>query len=426
MRQRRIAIMGRLLDQNDGMGVYSQYLTRNLLELDPHTHYSILLRTPNRRDLFRDYRNAETHVLPAKSILYWDQIVVARAARRLDVDLIFNPKFSVPFLSRRPSVFVHQGWDWYVNPKNYEWWDNIYIRLMLPLYDRKAARTLAISQATIEGMRRYAGLKLADCVVSHAGIGPNFTAQRDEAALAEFRKKHALPQHYILTVARAHHGGHNKQRVYPGGNNERLLRAYRSYRKQGGTLSLVVVGFRIEEYLRSRGFTDADLADVRFLGFVPNVAMHLAYQAAECFVLATMCESFGIPILEALATGCPAIVPNTCASPEVAGGAARLIDPYSEEDIARALLEVAGSSELRAQMHERGLRRAQELTWRETARLTLQVFDEIVPRAPDSTVLRHPPAQEVKVDVAALGKRRDGLGPTPGSHRLYGDRKSVV
>ena len=263
--------MGRLLDQNDGMGVYSQYLTRNLLELDPHTHYSILLRTPNRRDLFRDYRNAETHVLPAKSILYWDQIVVARAARRLDVDLIFNPKFSVPFLSRRPSVFVHQGWDWYVNPKNYEWWDNIYIRLMLPLYDRKAARTLAISQATIEGMRQYAGLKLTDCVVSHAGIGPNFTAQRDEAALAEFRKKHALPQHYILTVARAHHGGHNKQRVYPGGNNERLLRAYRGYRQQGGTFPLVVVGFRIEEYLRSRGFTDADLADVRFLGFVPNV-----------------------------------------------------------------------------------------------------------------------------------------------------------
>jgi glycosyltransferase involved in cell wall biosynthesis len=253
---------------------------------------------------------------------------------------------------------------------------------MLPLYDRKAARTLAISQATIEGMRRYAGLKLEDCVVSHAGIGPNFTAQRDEAGLAQFRKKHELPERYILTVARAHHGGHNKQRTYPGGNNERLLRGYRRYRRDGGTLPLVVIGFRIEEYLRSHGFADADLADVRFLGFVPNTEMHMAYQAAECFVLATMCESFGIPILEALATGCPAIVPNTCASPEVAAGAARLINPYAEEDIAQALLEVAGSPALRAQMRERGLQRARELTWRETARLTLQVFDEIVPRAP--------------------------------------------
>ena len=409
--------MGRLLDQNDGMGVYSQYLTRHLLEIDSHTHYSILLRTPNRRDLFRDYANADVHVLPARSLLYWDQVVVARAARRLDVDLIFNPKFSVPFLTRRPTVFVHQGWDWYVNPKNYEWWDNIYIRLMLPLYDRKATRTLAISQATIDGMRRYAGLKLDDCVVSHAGIGPNFSAVRDEAALAQFRQKYALPERYVLTVARAHHGGHNKQRVYPGGNNERLLRGYRSYRRQGGTLPLVVVGNRIEEYLRSRGFTDTDLAGVRFAGFVPNIEMHLAYQGAECFVLATMCESFGIPILEALACGCPAIVPNTCASPEVAGGAARLIDPYAEEEIARALLEVTGSPELRARMRESGLRRAQELTWRETARLTLQVFDEIVPRAPAQAGLRSAPAQEIQVDGAPLGKCGDRLGPPPDTQR---------
>jgi alpha-1,3-rhamnosyl/mannosyltransferase len=55
-------------------------------------------------------------------------------------------------------------------------------------------------------------------------------------------------------------------------------------------------------------------------------------------VLATLCESFGIPIVESFACGCPAIVPSTCAGPEIAGGAARLIDPLNEEDIAQALL----------------------------------------------------------------------------------------
>jgi alpha-1,3-rhamnosyl/mannosyltransferase len=140
-----------------------------------------------------------------------------------------------------------------------------------------------------------------------------------------------------------------------------------------------VIGKRIDEYLRARGFTEEDLADVMFLGFVPNARIHLAYQLAECFVLATLCESFGIPIVEAFACGCPAIVPSTCASPEIAGGAARLIDPLNEADIARALTEVTASAELRQHLRELGLKRVQVLTWRETARRTLAVFNEIVP-----------------------------------------------
>jgi glycosyltransferase involved in cell wall biosynthesis len=166
---------------------------------------------------------------------------------------------------------------------------------------------------------------------------------------------------------------------YPGGNNERLLRGYQRYRRAGGKLPLVVIGKRIDEYLRARGFTDEDLADVHFLGFVPNARIHLAYQLAECFVLATLCESFGIPIVESFACGCPAIVPSTCAGPEIAGGAARLINPLNEEDIAQALAEVTTSAELRQRMKQQGFKRVQTLTWRETARRTLSVFNEIVP-----------------------------------------------
>jgi glycosyltransferase involved in cell wall biosynthesis len=296
------------------------------------------------------------------------------------VDLIFNPKFSIPLLSGRPCVFVQQGSDWYVNPQNYEWWDNLYMRLMLPLFSRKARRTLAISQATLDDLAKYANIDVSKSVVTYAGVAGNITAERDPEALAQFRAKHRLPERCILTVTRAYHSAQRKLIPYPGGNDETLVRAYRLYRERGGALPLVVVGFRIKEFLRERGFSDGDLADVHFLGLVPNTEIHLAYQAAECFVLASLCESFGIKILEALATGCPAILPSTCASPEIAGGAARLINPRSEEEIAQALAEVTGSEQLRRTMREKGLQRAQALTWRETARRTLAVFDEIVPR----------------------------------------------
>jgi glycosyltransferase involved in cell wall biosynthesis len=110
---------------------------------------------------------------------------------------------------------------------------------------------------------------------------------------------------------------------------------------------------------------------VHFIGFVPNERMHLAYQLANCFVLATLCESFGLPILEAMSSGCPVIVSRTCAAPEVGGDAVRLIDPRDRESITQALLEVSASPEVRALMRQRGLERAQQFTWDETARQTI-------------------------------------------------------
>jgi len=379
MPKRTIAVMARLVDQKDGVGIYGQHLLRELLLADPETRYVILLETHDCEEMFRDYSNAEVVVMPARSKLYWDQVRVPRAAREFNADLIFNPKFSLPLFTRRPCVFVQQGSDWYVNPQNYPWWDNLYIRLMLPLYSRKARRTLAISQRTLDDLATYTSIDVHDSVVSYAGIGPNFRLERDERALQEFRAEYHLPERFILTVARVLHGAQRQMREYPGGNNERLIRAYRRYRDEGGDLPLAVAGNHVEEYLRVRSFSDADLKDVLFLGFVPNERLHLAYQLAECFVLATLCESFGIPIVEAFACGCPTIVPNTCSAPEIAGGAAFLIDPRDEADIARAFAEVTGSEPLRQRLRELGVKRARTLTWKETARRTLAVFNEIVP-----------------------------------------------
>ena len=377
--------MGRVLDQRDGLGLYCINLLRNMVLLDRGSRYVVWLRTAEHKDLFSDCPNTETHVLTGRSNIWWDQVAVAAAARRFDVDLIFNPKFSIPFATRRRSAFVLQDSDWYLNPHNYAWWDNVYIRLMLPLYCRKAGRLLVISQFTLDSLVRHGVLRAEKAVVIHAAVGSNFSPPADQMAVRRFRQQHDLPDSFILTATRAHHTGLAGSPPYPGGNNERLIRAYRLYRERGGRLPLAVAGDRIEEYLRARGFAEADLKDIRFIGFVPNDQMHLAYQAAEFFVLAKLCDSFGLPILEAMATGCPAIVPKTCAGPEVAGAAARLIDPLDEEDICHALLEIDGSADRRAELRRLGLARAQGFTWRDTARRALAVLDQLYPAAAGST-----------------------------------------
>ncbi|HEX8755372.1 MAG TPA: hypothetical protein VF745_03450, partial [Steroidobacteraceae bacterium] len=225
--------MGRLLDQADGLGLYARYLLGHLVSLDAGSRYVIFLASPAARGLFAGVRNVETCVLATRNRLIGDQVLVPRAARRLGVDLLFNPKFSLPLFCRVPGVFILQSSDWYVNPGNYPWWDNIYIRAMLPLYCRKARAILAILQAALDDLARH-GLKLPRAAITHAG--------------------------------------------------------------------------------------------------------------------------------------CPAIVPNTCAGPEVAGSAARLIDPHREEDLTQALLEVTGSQALRQQMRTAGLERSRRFGWPQAAR----------------------------------------------------------
>lgn len=377
MTKRVVCVMGRMLDQDDGLNVYADNLLTGMFRLDPESRYVVLLRTPKHQSVFEGFPNVEVKVVPARKKIWWDQVVVAREARRMGADIIFNPKFSLPLLARRPGVFVLHGADWYVNPRCYEWWDNVYIRVMLPVYSWKASRLLAISEKIREDLIHYARVDARKVAVTYAAPGPRFTSEADPAALREFATRYHLPAKFMLCVARAYHTGHDGLPPWPGGNVEGLARGYRAYRQRGGTLPLVVAGTEIERYLLSNGFARQDLLGMSFAGFIPYREIGLAYNLATFFVLTTLYESFAFPLVEALASGCPAIVPSTGACPEVAGGAARLVDPRDSEAIGAAMLELDRSPSTREQLRSAGLERVKAFTWEKTARLTLEVFDDI-------------------------------------------------
>ena len=378
-RRRTICVMGRPLDQDDGIGIYTSQLLRNMLALDPTSRYVILLRSAKHAHLFDDFPNVEVQILSAPSKTWWDQVTVPLAARRAKADIIFNPKFSIPLLTTRPGVLVLHSSDWFENPANYAWWDNLYIRAMLPLYCAKATKLLSISKRALEDTVKYLHIDGSKVTLSFAAAGSHFKVVTDPATLGAFAERYHLPPRFILTVARAYHTGHGRLPEYPGGNNERLLQGYRKYREAGGVLPLVVIGREIERYLRGRGFDDQALEGVHFTGFVPNTDIVNAFNLAEFFVLATLYESFPLPLIEALSTGCPAVVPITGGCRDLAEDAARYLDPLNTDSIAEAISDVAASPDLRQQMRMAGLERAKEFTWRKTAERTLAVLDSIVP-----------------------------------------------
>ncbi len=378
--------MGRVLDQEDGLGVYSYNLLKNMIQQDQESMYVILLGSAKSMSLFSEFNNVKMQVIPAKSKHVWDQIHVPIAAKKHHSDIIFNPKFSLPLLSRIPGVFVLQGSDWYVNPGNYEWWDNLYIRLMMPIYCRMASKLLSISKCVVDDLVKFARLNAQKVTVTYAASSPHFRPIEDEKRLREFSLQYNLPSRFILTVARAYHTGYGNLPKYPGGNIKRLIGGYKLYKANGGKLPLVIAGKEIDTYLRSESFGEEDLDHIVFTGFIPHKDIVYLYNLADFFVLTTLYESFAFPLVEAMASGCPAVVPLTGACPEVAGGAALLVDPLDVDAIGKAMADLDNSDELRDKLRMAGMERAKIFTWERTAEQTLNVLETIVPRSKKNAV----------------------------------------
>lgn len=170
--------------------------------------------------------------------------------------------------------------------------------------------------------------------------------------------------------------------LWPYKNCDGLLRAWAHARAALADHQLVIVGAgRDEAYAASLPALAAELGisqDVVFVGGIALAETVPFYRAADVFVYPSFNETFGLPILEAMATGCPVVTSNSTAMPETAGGAAMLADPGDPASIAKAILEATGPA--RSSLIEKGLRRAGEFTWAATGSATLDVYREVAER----------------------------------------------
>jgi glycosyltransferase involved in cell wall biosynthesis len=117
---------------------------------------------------------------------------------------------------------------------------------------------------------------------------------------------------------------------------------------------------------------------VRFLGFVPDKTLAVLYRLASVFVFPSLYEGFGLPPLEAMASGTPVVTSNVSSLPEVVGDAAVLVDPYSAEAIADGILSVLRSSHLREDLRERGFARVKAYSWQRSVQRVREVYGEVL------------------------------------------------
>ena len=163
-------------------------------------------------------------------------------------------------------------------------------------------------------------------------------------------------------------------------NHVRLLESFDSLQQECPDTELVIVGNVIEpvpEFESLIANIEANNSDIKITrcNHLSDHDIISLYNEADVFVYPSLYEGFGLPVLEAMACGCPVITSNVSSLPEVAGDAALLVDPYDPTDIARAIITVLKDDELKRKMSKRGLEQAKKFSWEKAAKDFLQVFE---------------------------------------------------
>jgi glycosyltransferase involved in cell wall biosynthesis len=370
----KIAVMMRAMDHPGGLGLFAEGLVRNLLRLKTHHSYLLLYKEPKYFGRFSRFENVKELLIRSSYKFIWDQVLVPFTAWRENADVILNPKFSIPLVTHCPVAMGLQEPAWWAIPDYHTRLDVLYMRVMLPLYCRKASHLFPWSNFVLDENRKYLGLPLDNATLTPFAPETGFTKLYDTPTLSEFRRHSGLPEKFILTVTRVLNMG-NKSGTFTGTKNlETTVRAFCRIRKQVPH-RLVVVGRRAKEYLENVGWKDFE--GIQFAVF-PYEDMPKVYQSSELCVLPAFYEGCPTTLIEAMASGCVTVASNASAFPEVSAGAALLANPHDPSDFAEKMLRGLTDKGLRDELRQKSLQRAKFFNWERTARLTLEGLEDAV------------------------------------------------
>jgi glycosyltransferase involved in cell wall biosynthesis len=355
-----------------GIGRYQRELVTEMQRLRPELDFRFIVRrTGDQEPLKSSYDLEFDHsAYGAHTSLMLDQ----RLWRAGSVDLFHSPFHVMPRRVACPAVLtMHDAFNFEQNKtSNYappvSWAEWAYFLWAIRDSLEQARRVLCVSQTTADELLRHVpGIRKKLRVVPH-GVTPIFRRLEDRGGVtARCEELLGSAEPFLLSI-----GG-----VSPNKNHFRTLRAFAAAFPGDSRVRLAVVNrFGDPAPLRALacelGVSDRYLS----LGCPPDDDLVTLLNGASGLVFCSIVEGFGLPILEAMACGCPVITSCLSCMPEVAGDAALFADPYDVEDIAAVMRRLVAEPSLQGELRARGLQRARGFTWERAARSTLEVYDE--------------------------------------------------
>jgi glycosyltransferase involved in cell wall biosynthesis len=366
----RIALDARKL-HDYGIGTYVRNLALGLSRIDDGSEYVLLCR-PDDEGFVASLGSRFRPIMErAGNYSLREQFSVPLALQRARVDLFHAPHYVVSPLTRCPFVVtihdcIHLRFPEYLPNRMAP----VYAHQMMALSARRARRILTVSQASKRDILHYFGVPPTKVEVIYNALDERLADPPSADDLERVRQRFLLTAPFVLYTGN----------IKPHKNLDRLIEAFALVRRQTDNLKLLIIGDAISKYPNLRRLVHRHQLhrDVRFLGFVPDATLAALYRMAAVFVFPSLYEGFGLPPLEAMASGTPVITSNVSSLPEVVGDAALLIDPLRPDQIAAAIQRILSDDALRADLVRRGRERARAFSWDRSVARVRDVYAELV------------------------------------------------
>ena len=367
----RIAIDARKI-RDFGIGTYIRNLTRGLASLDRENQYLILVGQNGKEALGPLPDNFELITATAPVYSLREQVALSWRLHRLGADLYHATHYVLPsIVPCRAVVTIHD----IIHILYPEFLPSrlafLYAQRMIRRSLSRGDRIITVSKNSRADILRFYDVDESRIEAVYNGVEDLFHHHLETADLDRWMSQLDLERPYILFV------GNPK----PHKNLDNVIRAYAKARETHGIRApLVCVGsrpeadFKIRQRAAQLGVED----NMLLLGHVAQEALPAIYQGATLFLYPTLYEGFGLPVIEAMASGVPVITSNTSALEEIGKGYAHLVDPLDIDAMSRAIGHCMTDPDHRQALVDMGLKRAREFSWDRTAKRTLELYLEVL------------------------------------------------
>lgn len=346
-----------------GMDFVALEMIKELQKIDKENEYFIFVSPGKDNMVLQETANFKIFELKCPTYPLWEQVALPMAVNKVKPDVLHCTSNTAPLFCNVPLILtlhdiiflekkrstsksLYQTMGWY------------YRRMVVPRVLEKCVRVITVSKYEADRIAEQLKLSPEKLIAVYNGVSKHFTP----VATKE--------KNYIFFLGNTD----------PKKNTERVLRAYSQYLKTSDKkMPLLIADLNmqyVKELLEKSGISEI-IEKINTPGYIYNSDLPTVYSNAYVFLYPSLRESFGIPILEAMACGTPVVTSCTSAMPEIAGSAALLVDPNNEIEIADAILKIENDKDLRENLINAGIKRSSGFSWEYTAKELLKIYKSI-------------------------------------------------